>query len=135
VLNREQERIYLEFVPQPLHDVAMLMLDTALGPAEALALMWRDIYFEASAESPFGYMQVREGKTRYRARSVSLTSRVHSMLRERKRDSESDFVFAQGIVSLFCHLPLLTCTPRFAPGARAIFVRAHGADAPGGGRG
>jgi len=96
VLNREQERIYLEFAPQPLHLVAMLMLDTAFRPAEALALMWRDIYFEASAESPFGYMRVREGKTRYRARSVSLTSRVHSMLRERKRDSESDFVFAQG---------------------------------------
>jgi len=41
-------------------------------------------------------MQVREGKTRYRARSVSLTSRVHSMLRERKRESRSDFVFAPG---------------------------------------
>jgi hypothetical protein len=123
VVNREQERIYLEFAPQPIHDVAKLMLDTALGPAEALALMWGVIsHFEASAESPFGYMQVREGKTRYRARSLSLTSRVHSMLRERKRDSGSDFVFPDSE------------TAEAASGVRVIFVKAHGADAPGGGR-
>src|SRR6266700_2851724 len=72
VLSRDQERIYLEFCPQILHDVAVLMLDTGLGPAEALGLQWTDIHRD--------YLQVREGKTRYRARSVNLTSRVAVML-------------------------------------------------------
>ena len=96
VLNRQQERIYLEFASRTLHDTAVLMLDTALGPAEALARRWRDIHFETSPESPFGYLRVREGKTRYRARTVSLTSRVQSMLKERRHESRSSFVFAEG---------------------------------------
>jgi integrase len=88
VLSRDQERIYLEFCPQILHDAAVLMLDTGLGPAEALALQWPDIHPD--------YLQVREGKTRYRALSLSLTSRVISMLEGRRRDSISNFVFAGG---------------------------------------
>lgn len=59
VLNREQEWIYLEFWPKILHDTALLMLDPGLGPAETLALQWTDIHPD--------YLQVREGKTRYRA--------------------------------------------------------------------
>jgi integrase len=62
------------------------MLDTGLGPAEALGLQWPDIHPD--------YLQVREGKTRYRARSLSLTSRLRSMLEVRRRDSRSRFVFA-----------------------------------------
>ena len=86
VLSRDQERIYLEFCPEILHDAAVLMLDTGLGPAEALALQWSDIHPD--------YLQVREGKTRYRARSLSLTSRGVSMLEERRRGSTSNLVFA-----------------------------------------
>jgi integrase len=88
VLSRDRERIYLEFSPQILQDVAVLMLDTGLGPAEALALEWRDIHCD--------YLQVREGKTRYRARSLSLTSRVRSVLERRRCEPISNFVFAGG---------------------------------------
>ena len=86
VLSRDQERIYLEFCPQILHDAAVLMLDTGLGPGETLALQWPDIHPD--------YLQVREGKTRYRARSLSLTSRVWSTLEVRRRNCTSNFVFA-----------------------------------------
>jgi len=86
VLSQDQERIYLEFCPTILHDVAMLMLDTGLGPAEALGLQWADTQHE--------YLQVREGKTRYRARSVNLTSRVALMLESRRQASTSAFIFA-----------------------------------------
>jgi integrase len=88
VLSRDQERIYLEFCPQILHDVALLMLDTGLGPAEALGLQWTDIHRD--------YLQIREGKTRYRARSVNLTSRVATVLESRRQGSTSAFVFAAG---------------------------------------
>jgi integrase len=64
VLSREQEQVYLEFSPEILSDVATLMLDTGLGPAEVLALEWRDVHRDEPGGS---YFQVREGKTRYRA--------------------------------------------------------------------
>jgi len=66
----------------------MLMLATGLGPAERLGLQWSDIQRD--------FLQVREGKTRYRARSVNLTSRAAAMLEQRRRDSTSAFVFAAG---------------------------------------
>jgi len=88
VLSRDQERIYLEFCPQTLHDIAILMLDTGLGPGEALSLQWRDVHH--------GLLHVRDGKTRYRARNVNLTTRVSAMIERRKRDSTSDFAFADG---------------------------------------
>jgi integrase len=91
VLSREQERIYLEFSPEILRDTATLMLDSGLGPAETLALEWRDIHLD---EPGSGYLQVREGKTRYRPRSVNLTSRVRSVLEKRAEKSNFTFVFA-----------------------------------------
>lgn len=90
VLSREQEQIYLEFSPAILRDVSSLMLDTGLGPAEALTLEWRDIHLD---EQGSGYLQVREGKTRYRARSLNLTSRVRLMLEKHKQESRSNFPF------------------------------------------
>ena len=87
VLSREQEHVYLEFAPDPLHDAALLMLDEGLGPAEALALEWIDIHPD--------YLQVREGKTEHRPRKLVLTSRVRKMLERRRQDNKkkSRFVF------------------------------------------
>jgi integrase len=126
VLSRDQERIYLEFCPQILHDVAMLMLDTGRGPAEALGLQWTDIHRE--------YLQVREGKTRYRARSVNLTSRVAAMLALRRHDSTSAFVFAAGskkplLPSSLAHLHArVRGEAQTACRVRVIFIKAHGVD-------
>jgi integrase len=125
VLSREQERIYLEFCPQLLHDAAVLMLDTGLGPAEALGLQWSDIRPD--------YRQVREGKTRYRARSLSLTSRLRSMLEVRRRDSTSKFVFAGGSgkppVAEFARASACAgaAPAQIAAGVRVIFIEAYGA--------
>ena len=95
VLNHAQEKIYLEFAPLLLRDLAMLIIDTGLDPGEALGLEKKDINFKATTDSPFGFLQVREGKTPYRPRSVSLTGRVQSMLRDRCRKVGSSFAFAQ----------------------------------------
>lgn len=77
----------MEFCPPILHQVSMLMLDTGLGPAEALSLQWSDIQRD--------YLQVREGKTRYRARCVNLTSRVAAMLESCRRAATSSSVFGE----------------------------------------
>ncbi len=93
VLTHNQERLYLETASQPLHDVALLILDTGLRVGEALALEWRDVHFESVAGPKCGYLQVRDGKSRNARRTVSLTARVAGMLADRAKDSKSPWIF------------------------------------------
>jgi integrase len=93
VLSREQEVIYLKAAPQPLKDLALLMLDTALRDGEALALKWPDIHLKPAPTAKFGYLQVQKGKSPKARRTVSLTPRVGDMLATRARKSSSEFVF------------------------------------------
>jgi len=94
VLSHRQEALYLSESPQPLRDVAILILDTGLRVGEALALEWRDIHLEPALGGRFGYLQVREGKSKNARRNLSLTARVKGMLSERLVEGKSDFVFA-----------------------------------------
>jgi integrase len=93
VLSREQEVIYLKAAPQPLKDLALLMLDTALRDGEALVLKWPDIHLKPAPTAKFGYLQVQKGKSPRARRTVSLTARVREMLAARAKKSSSEFVF------------------------------------------
>jgi integrase len=93
VLSYGQEKTYLEFAPQPLRDIAMLVLDTGLRIGEALALEWRDVHLTPNG-SQWGYIQVRVGKSSNARRAVPLTRRAHAMLAQRRAASETLFVFA-----------------------------------------
>jgi len=50
---------------------------------EALNLVWGDIFLTPANGSHFGYIRVREGKTRNARRNVPITERVRVMLDER----------------------------------------------------
>lgn len=93
VLSYGQEKTYLEFAPQPLADIGMLVLDTGLRIGEALALGWRDVHLNPNG-SQWGYVQVRGGKSRNARRAVPLTRRAHDMLAQRGAASDTLFVFA-----------------------------------------
>ncbi len=93
VLNAENEKTYLAATPQPLHDVALLMLDTGLRVGEAMALRWPDIRLEPTRGARFGYLHVRDGKSKNAKRNVPLTPRVCEMLSARARESHSVWVF------------------------------------------
>jgi integrase len=75
VLSHQQEKVYLEAAPQPLKDVAILLLETGLRLGEALVLKWTDIELGAANGKKLGYLFVREGKSKNARRHVSLTSR------------------------------------------------------------
>src|SRR5262249_13139184 len=75
VLHHSEEHQYFDFAPQPLNDIALLIIDTGLRVGEALALRWRDVQLNPMDGAKFGFVHVREGKTRHAKRNVSLTSR------------------------------------------------------------
>ncbi len=93
VLSPQDEPNYLAIAPQPLHDIAVLILDTGLRLGEAVGLEWKDIRLQPSAGARFGYLQVREGKSRNAKRTVSLTGRVREMLEARATTAEEPLVF------------------------------------------
>ena len=95
ILTHAQEQFYLEMAPQPLQDVATLILDTGLRIGEALALEWPDIHLELASGAKFGYLYVRNGKSRFARRNVPLTVRVRDMLESRKAESKTPWVFAE----------------------------------------
>jgi integrase len=92
VLSAEQELKYLEAAPQPLKDIALLILETGLRVGEALALKWVDIRLEPTNGTRFGFLQIRDGKSRNAVRTVSLTERATEMLRGRA-EGNREWVF------------------------------------------
>ena len=83
VLSRKQEEIYLAACPQPLNDIAVLMLETGLRIGEALHLEWADVTLAPVNGARFGFLRVREGKSKNARRVIPLTDRAAAMLRER----------------------------------------------------
>ncbi len=93
VLSPKQEDIYLGVCPQPLQDIAILMLETGLRIGEALSLERADVVLEPVNEARFGYLRVREGKSKNARRIIPLTDRVAEMLGTRLAHQPSEFVF------------------------------------------
>jgi len=88
VLSRKQEEIYLAACPQPLNDIAALMLESGLRIGEALHLEWADITLAPVNGARFGFLRVRDGKSKNARRIIPLTDRAAAMLRERRMDQE-----------------------------------------------
>jgi integrase len=94
VLSRKQEEIYLGACPQPLNDIAVLMLETGLRIGEALHVEWADVTPAPVNGARFGFLRVREGKSKNARRVIPLTDRAAAMLRTREKSKMSGFVFA-----------------------------------------
>jgi integrase len=93
VLGFALESEYLRIAPQPLNDAALLMLDTGLRVGEVVALEKADVNLDPANGARFGYVRIRDGKSRNARRVVSLTARVRYMLEIRVAGNESRWVF------------------------------------------
>src|SRR5262249_17778703 len=93
VLSHDLEGKYLEAAPAPLRDAALLLLDTGLRVGELCALEKADVHLEPSGGSKFGYLRVRDGKSKNARRTISLSARASAMLRVRMASNESQWVF------------------------------------------
>jgi integrase len=93
VLDHKTEQRYLEAASEPLRSVAVVLLDTALRLGEALSLRWSDVHLEPAGAARYGWIQVREGKSRNARRTVPLAARVGALLAAKHKEASSEWVF------------------------------------------
>jgi integrase len=95
VLSQAQEQIYLEFAPQPLHDLALLILDGGQRIGEPRTAEWANIHLQPAPGAKFGYIYIPRGKSKRAKRNVPLTERVRAMLQARwtEQNGKSRWVF------------------------------------------
>lgn len=84
VLSYQMEADYLAIISGTLRDFAVLSLDTGVRAGEGLALKWVDVHLTAAHGATLGHIRIRKGKTRNSARFLSITPRVHAMLKTRR---------------------------------------------------
>ena len=70
----------------------MAILGLRIG--EALSLEWRDVRLEPLTGARFGYLKVRDGKSKNARRTIPLTDRAALMLHSRHNTALSPLVFA-----------------------------------------
>ena len=69
-LTFEEEKKYLMACPQPLQDVAIVMLETGMRCSEVYRLRRQDVYLDK------GFLKVVKGKTKTSVRNVHLSERA-----------------------------------------------------------
>lgn len=116
VLSRKQEELYLAACSQPLRDVAVLMLETGLRIGEAGRLEWEDVTLDPVDGSRFGFLKVREGKSKNARRVLPLTDRAAEMLIGRRENETGVYVFPSRegrpyLVTSLNHLHRAVCAP------------------------
>ena len=93
VLTHGLEPKYLQAAPQPLRDVAILILETGVRPGEAVGLLWPDVRLQTAVNAKHGYLVIRGGKSRNAKRNLRLTARAADMLKSRNAGAKSAWVF------------------------------------------
>jgi integrase len=93
ILDHKTEQAYLKACPPLLHDDANVLLDSALRLGEALSLRWTDVHLEPAGGARYGWIQVRDGKSKNAKRTVPLAARVAGLLREKQKTATSAWVF------------------------------------------
>ncbi|HEV2484112.1 MAG TPA: tyrosine-type recombinase/integrase [Terracidiphilus sp.] len=93
VLTRALERDYLAACPHVLRDIAIVLLDSGLRLGEALALQWPDVHLKPVGGARYGWIAIRDGKTKNAQRNVPLVSRVSRLLEEKQKAATSVWVF------------------------------------------
>jgi integrase len=93
VLSHQEEQRYLDAAPEPLKTVAVLLLDTGLRVGEALNLRKDDVHIEPAGGARYGWVHVREGKSKNAKRNVPMTGRVSAAVKPLLIANTSQWLF------------------------------------------
>lgn len=90
VLTADEEKIYLMACPQPLQDVASLMLETGMRPAELYGLKRENVSIKK------GFLQIENSKTKSSNRKVWLSDKALKILQNRSERFIGAYLFPKG---------------------------------------
>lgn len=93
VINADEQRLYLFACPQPLKDVAVMMLETGMRCGEVYQLKRQDIFIEK------GYLKVTKGKTKSSIRQVPLSDKARLILVDRLKRFDGENLFPQNDIN------------------------------------
>ena len=83
ILTHEEEQAYLANAPQPLQDIATILVQTGMRPEEVFRMRWENIHFEPAGDANYGYILNPFGKTKAARRAIPMTQRVQGALEMR----------------------------------------------------
>jgi len=89
VLSDDEEKIYLLAAPQPLQDVAILMLETGMRCGEIYRIRRSEVFLDK------GFLKVTKGKTKASVRQVHLSAKASAVLRGRLQRFKDENLFPQ----------------------------------------
>lgn len=87
VISRDEEQKYLMAASQPLHDIAILMIESGCRPEELFRLERKNVNLED------GYIFIPFGKTRSAKRLIPLSTRAANVLKQRLSENNGKYVF------------------------------------------
>jgi len=85
ILSHDEEKLFLDNAPQPLKDIAIVMLQTGMRPNEVYSIRKEDVH-------P-GFIFVPKGKTRFARRNIPLTAEAAEVLERRAKKAKGSYVF------------------------------------------
>jgi len=89
ILSQPEEEMYLGLAPDPLHDFAIICIDTGMRPGEIQRIRWENVHFKPVGDAKHGYIHNPEGGPKKRRRNLPMTARVREVLFARHRDAGS----------------------------------------------
>jgi integrase len=93
VITEMEEKTYLLACPQPLQDVAAIILETGMRPNELYSLKRESVFLDKN------FLRVESGKTKAARRKVFLTKKAHLILSRRLQKFDGDYVFPQNDIN------------------------------------
>lgn len=87
LIDKEVEVRLLAAAPQPLRDVAIIVLDTGMRPSEVFEMRWEDLTWNP------GTIFVPRGKTKRSRRYLPMSERVIQVLEARRNGQTEGWVF------------------------------------------
>jgi integrase len=89
VITPDEEKVYLLACSQPLEDVATLMLETGMRPAEVYKLKRQNVNLQK------GFVQIENGKTKASNRKVWLSDKAFDILKQRVNNCKNEYLFTK----------------------------------------